>query len=100
MGVKQRQGIEQAVVGCERQHAAGVVCGQAHIALRQRHHFRPRRRARRQQDEGVIVAARGAAGVRWPDRRADKRAAAEIVVRPRHEIDHRDIERLRDITTR
>lgn len=45
MGVKQRQGVEQAVVGCERQHAAGIVCGQAHIALRQRHHFRPRRRA-------------------------------------------------------
>lgn len=99
MGVKQRQGVEQAVVGSERQHAAGIACGQAHIALRQRYHFRPRRRARRQQNEGVIVAARGAARAGGPDCRADERAAAEIVVRPRHEIDHRDIEHLGNVTT-
>ena len=99
MGVKQRQDVEQTIVGRERQHAAGIVGGEAYIAMRQRHHFRPRRRARRQQDERVIVAARDAAAARRPDGRADERAAAEIVLRPRHEIDHRNIERLGDVTT-
>ncbi|MGY3294064.1 ribosomal protein S30 [Bradyrhizobium sp. LM3.4] len=84
----------------QRQRAAGVVSGEAHIAVRQRHHLRPRCRARCQQDERVVVAARGAAVVCRPNRRSDKRAAAEIVLRPRHEIDHSDIERFRDVTAR
>ena len=100
MGVKQRQDVEQTIVGRERQHVAGIVGGEAHIAMRQRHHLRPRRRARGQQDERVVVAARGAAAARRPNRRPDERAAAEIVLRPRHEIDHRDIQRLGDIAAR
>ncbi|MGY4509230.1 hypothetical protein ACVIN2_002684 [Bradyrhizobium sp. USDA 3650] len=100
MGVKQRQDVEQTIVGRERQHAAGIVGGEAHIAMRQRHHFRSRRRARGQQDERVVVAARGAAAARRSNRRPDERAATEIVLRPRHEIDHGNIEHLGDIAGR
>ncbi|MET3365119.1 hypothetical protein ABIF60_006514 [Bradyrhizobium japonicum] len=100
MGVKQRQDVEQAIVRGERQHAAGIGGGQAYIAMRQRHHLRPRCRARRQQDERIVVAARGARGRRRPDRRTDEFAAAQIVLRSRHEIDHRDIQRLGDVAAR
>jgi len=100
MGVKQRQHVEQAIMGSQRQHAARIVSGQAHIALGQWYHLRPRRGARRQQDEGVIVAPRGAVGVCRTNRRSGQCACAEMIVRPRHEIDHRDIQRPGDVATR
>ena len=90
--MKQRQNVEQPVFRHQRQHRTGVIGRETHARLRQRHHFRPRRRTRGQKDKGVIVTPRRAFRNGGPDGRADEFGGTEPFARAGHEIDDRDAE--------
>src|SRR4029077_4239901 len=58
MRMEERQNVEQAVPRLKPQDRARVMSREACARMRQGDHFRPRGRARSQEDEGVVGARR------------------------------------------
>ena len=53
--MEQRQDVEEAIVGGQRECLAGVVCRGTNIDVSQGHTLRPRGRSRRMEDQGDVV---------------------------------------------
>ena len=98
MGMEERQGVEQAILPFESQSVDHVASREADIRLGQRHRFRPRRAARGQQDDGIVISRRSRlVEPRVARSRALEAECTEPLAGQRRKIDDRDAERVRDV---